>query len=113
MERLERNDRDAAQKAKLVFLSLAAAVAILLIVSFVYANKARHERDAAKQELEAVKQDNAKLEQMLDDQNQELEALKKKNRQLAAKAKAKPAAKKKKSAKRASSKKSSRTARRR
>jgi len=95
MERTDRNEKDDAQKAKLIFISLAALVSILLIVTFVYANKARTERNAARQELEAVKQDNAKLEQMLKDQSQEIDALKKKIQQLEAKAKAKPAVKKK------------------
>lgn len=95
MERTDRNEKDDAQKAKLIFLSLAALVAVLLVVSFVYASKARTERNAARQELEALKQDNAKLELMLKDQNQELDALKKQVQQLQAKAKTKPAAKKK------------------
>ena len=95
MERTDRNEKDDAQRAKLIFISLAAVVTILLIVTFAYANKARTERDAARQELEAVKQDNAKLEQMLKDQGQEIDALKKQVQQLEAKAKARPAVKKK------------------
>ena len=96
MERTERDGKDDAQKAKLIFLSLAALVVVLLIVSFGYANKARNELNLKKQELETVKQDNAKLEQLLKDQNQEIDALKKQVQQLEAKAKAKPAPAKKK-----------------
>jgi peptidoglycan hydrolase CwlO-like protein len=95
MERTERNEKDDAQRVKLIFISLAAVVTILLIVSFVHASRARTERNAARQELEAVKQDNAKLEQMVKDQNQEIDALKKQVQQLEAKAKAKPPVKKK------------------
>jgi regulatory protein YycI of two-component signal transduction system YycFG len=108
MERTDRNEKDDAQRIKLIFISLAALVTILLIVTFVYANKARTERNIARQELEAVKLDNAKLEQLLKDQSQELDALKKKVQQLEAKAKAKPAAKKKTPSK-STSKKSSKS----
>ncbi len=109
MDRPERTEKDDAQKAKLVFLSLAALVTILLIWSLYAANKARTERDAARQETEMLKQDNMKLEQLLKDQNQELDAVKKKLQQCETKPKpkAKPAAKKKAPAK--SSKKSSKT----
>jgi uncharacterized membrane protein YvbJ len=97
MDRPERTEKDDTQKLKLIFLSLAALVTILLIWSLVAANKARTERDAAKQETEILKQDNAKLEQLLKDQNQQNDELKKKVLQCeaAAKPKAKPAAKKK------------------
>ena len=95
MERTDRNEKNYTQKTKLIFLSLAVLVAVLLVWSFAAASKARSERNAAKQELEMVKQDNAKLEQMVKDLNQENEALKKKVQQLETKAKAKPAAKKK------------------
>jgi regulatory protein YycI of two-component signal transduction system YycFG len=108
MERTDRNEKDDAQKAKLIFISLAALVTILLIVTFVYANKARTERNIARQELEAVKQDNAKLEQMLKDQSQEIDALKKKVQQLESKPKAKPAVKKK-AASKSTTKKSSKS----
>ena len=94
MERQERSEKDDSQKAKLIFFSLAALVTILLIWSFVSANTARKERDAAKQETEMLRQDNAKLEQLLKDQNAMLDDLKKKNQACEAKAKAKPAAKK-------------------
>ena len=96
MDRPERTEKDDAQKAKLVFLSLAALVTILLIWSLYAANKARTERDAARQETEMLKQDNIKLEQLLKDQNQELDAVKKKLQQCETKpkAKAKPAKKK-------------------
>jgi septal ring factor EnvC (AmiA/AmiB activator) len=95
MERAERDEEDAKQKAKLIFLAVAALVVVLLIVSFGYANKARNELNAKNQELELVQQDNAKLELMLRDQSAEIDALKKQVRQLQAKLKAKPAPKKK------------------
>ncbi len=95
MERTERNEKEDKQKAKLIFLLLAVSVAVLLIWSFAAANKARSERNTARQELEMVKQDNAKLEQMVKDLTQENDVLKNKVQQLEAKAKAKPAAKKK------------------
>ena len=99
MDRPENAEKDDAQKAKLIFLSIAALVTILLIWSLYAANKAKTERDSARQEVETLKQDNAKLEQLLKDQNQEIDALKNKLQQCEAKAKAKPAAKKKSSAK--------------
>jgi cell division protein FtsB len=106
MERIERNEKNDTQKARLIFLSLAAVVAIGLIWSVVSMNKARSERDVARQEVEMLKQENAKLEQMVKDLNQENEGLKKKIQQLQAKPKAKPAVKKKtKSTKSTSTKK--------
>lgn len=95
MERAERNEEDDKQKAKLIFLAVAALVVVLLIVSFGYANKARNELNAKNQELELVQQDNAKLELMLREQSVEIDALKKQVKQLQAKLKAKPAPKKK------------------
>jgi len=95
MDRPERSDKDDAQKAKLIFLSLAALVTVLLIWSLYAANKARSERDVARQEIETLKQDNAKLEQLLKDQNQMIDDLKKKIQQCESKPKAKVAAKKK------------------
>ena len=94
MERPERTEKDDSQKAKLIFLSLAALVTILLIWSFISANTARKERDAAKVETEMLRQDNGKLEQLLKDQNVMLDDLKKKIQTCEAKAKAKPVAKK-------------------
>jgi regulatory protein YycI of two-component signal transduction system YycFG len=100
MDRTDRNEKDDAQKAKLIFLSLAVLVAVLLIWSFAAASKARSERNTAQRELEMVKQDNAKLEQMLKDATQENDSLKKKVQHLEAKkAKAKPAAKRSKTSK--------------
>jgi regulatory protein YycI of two-component signal transduction system YycFG len=99
MDRTDRNEKDDAQKAKLIFLSLAVLVAVLLIWSFAAASKARSERNAAKQELEMTKQDNAKLEQMLKDATQENETLKNKVQQLEARAKARPAVKKSRASK--------------
>jgi regulatory protein YycI of two-component signal transduction system YycFG len=78
MDRPDRNEKDDAQKAKLIFFSLAVLVTILLIWSFYTANSARQERDKARQETEQLRQDNAKLEQMLKDQNQSNDELKKK-----------------------------------
>jgi DNA-binding protein H-NS len=97
MDRPERTDKDDNQKLKLIFLTLAALVTILLIWSLVTANRARTERDVARQEAETLKQDNAKLEQFLKDQNLKIDELNKKVLQCeaAAKAKPKPAAKKK------------------
>jgi len=95
MERPERNEKDDSQKAKLIFLALAALVVVLLIVSFGYANKARNELNAKNVEFEALKQDNTKLELMLKDANAEIDTLKKQVKYLEDKAKAKPAPKKK------------------
>jgi len=110
MDRMNRSDKDDAQKAKLIFLSLAALVTILLVWSFISASKARSERDAARQEIQSVKQDNARLEQLVKDLNQENESLKKKVQQLQSKPKAKPVAKKKtKPAKSTTTKKTSKS----
>lgn len=106
MERTDR-ERDDAQKAKLIFFSLAAVVVILLIWSIASASKARSERNAVKQELEMVNSDNIKLEQMVKDLNHENENLKKKVQQLEAKVKAKPAAKKAPASKSTAKKKTS------
>jgi Tfp pilus assembly protein PilO len=95
MERSDRNEKDDAQKAKLIFISLAVVVIIILAWSFISANNARKERDAARQEVEMLKQDSAKLEQLLKEQNVVIDDLKKKVQQLETKAKAKPVAKKK------------------
>jgi len=95
MERTERNEKDDTQKAKLIFLALAALVVVLLIVSFGYANKARNELNAKNQEIELVKQDNMKLELMLRDASAEIDGLKKHVKYLEDKVKAKPAPKKK------------------
>ncbi|OGW49390.1 MAG: hypothetical protein A2078_06765 [Nitrospirae bacterium GWC2_57_9] len=109
MERPERNEKDDAQKAKLIFFSIAALVVVLLIWSVASATKARSERNAAKQELETLRADNMKLEQMVTDLNQENQNLKNKVQQLEARAKAKPkaTAKKKAPAKSTTKKKSS------
>jgi len=94
MERPDKVEKDDTQKVKLIFLSLAALATILLIWSLYTANKARVERDSAKQDLEVLKQDNVKLEQMVKDQGQEIDSLKKQVQQCEAKAKtvAKPKA---------------------
>ena len=94
MEKLDRTEKDDTQKAKLIFLSIAAVVTILLIWSFYTANKAKVERDKAIQEVELLKQDNTKLEQMLKEQSLISEDLKKKVQICESKPKAKPAAKK-------------------
>jgi regulatory protein YycI of two-component signal transduction system YycFG len=85
---------DEAQKAKLIFISVAAVVTILLIISFVYGNKARNERDAARKEVEALKLDNAKLSQWLEERTQETDKLKKALEECKAKPKPKAPAKK-------------------
>jgi uncharacterized membrane protein affecting hemolysin expression len=111
MEKPDRGEKDDAQKAKLIFFSLAALVTILLLWSFYTANNARRERDQAKQEIDLVRQDNAKLEQMLKDQNQVTDDLKNKLQLCESKLKAKPVVKKKavskKAAKKTSKKKKS------
>jgi regulatory protein YycI of two-component signal transduction system YycFG len=81
MDRTDRNEKNDTQRTKLIFLLLEVTVAVLLIWSFVASSKARSERNMAKQELEMVRQDNAKLEQMVKDLSQENEALKKKTQQ--------------------------------
>ena len=91
--RPDRSSMDEAQKAKLIFVSLAAVVTILLIISFVYGNKARTQRDAAQKEVEALKQDNAKLSQWLEERTQEVEKYKKSLEECRSKPKPKPAAK--------------------
>ncbi len=102
MERSDRNEKDDAQKAKLIFFAVAALVTLLLGWSFYTANTARKDRDAARLESEMLKQDNAKLEQMLKDQNQVNDDLKKKLQVCETKSKAKPAAKKSTSTKKTS-----------
>jgi uncharacterized protein YlxW (UPF0749 family) len=101
---------EAAQRAKVIFLSLAASVAILLIASFVYAAKARSERNALRQEVAQLRQDNADLTQWLEERTQEVEKLKKRLQGGQAKPKAKtpskPAPKKKTTAPKKTSKKS-------
>jgi Tfp pilus assembly protein PilO len=113
MERPDRNEKDDAQKAKLIFISLAVAVVFVLGWSLMSANSARKERDAVRQELELVKQDNAKLEQMLREQSVVLDDLKKKAAALEAKAKAKPVAKKKATATKSTAKKTAPSKKRR
>ncbi len=106
MERTERGDDGDAQRAKFIFLSLAGAVAVLLIWSFLYASKTRSERNTLQQEIEACRQDNIKLTQYLDEQGKEIDALKKK---LGSKPKgkaAKTSAKKKTSSKKKTSRSS-------
>lgn len=92
--RPERGSIDDAQKTKLIFISLAAVVTILLIISFVSGNKARTQRDAAVKEVEALKLDNTKLSQWLEERTQESEKYKRALEECKAKPKAKPAAKK-------------------
>jgi hypothetical protein len=105
MERPDRTEKDDAQKAKLIFFSLAALVTILLIWSFYTANNARQERDKARQETEQIRQESAKLEQMLKEQNQINDDLKNKLQVCESKPKAKPVAKKTTSKKSTKSKK--------
>ena len=109
MERPDRNEKDDTQKAKLIFISLAVVVIIILAWSFVSANNARKERDAARQETEMLKQDSVKLEQLLREQNVMIDDLKKKVQLLEAKAKAKPVAKKKTAPAKTTAKKSTKS----
>lgn len=110
MERSDRNEKDDAQKAKLIFISLAVIVLIILGWSIYSASSARKERDAARQEVEILKQDGAKLEQLLREQNVMIDDLKRKVQQLeAAKAKAKPAPVKKKPAAKTTTKKTTKS----
>lgn len=94
MDNQDRTGKDDSQKAKLIFFSLAGLVTVLLIWSFYTANNARQERDKAIQETEQLRQDNAGLEQMLKDQNQINDDLKKKLFQCESKPKPKPVVKK-------------------
>jgi len=89
--RPERSSMEDAQKTKIIFISLAAVVTILLIFSFVSGNRARNERDAAKKEIEILKLDNAKLSQWLEERTQEGEKYKKALETCMAKPKAKAA----------------------
>jgi cell division protein FtsB len=68
---------DDAQKQKLIFISVAAVVTILLIFSFLNGNKARTQRDAALAEVATLKEDNAKLSRWLEERTQEMEKYKK------------------------------------
>lgn len=88
MEGRPERGTDDPQKAKLIFISLAAVVTILLIFSFVWGNKARTQRDAALKEAEELKLDNAKLSQWLEERTQEAEKYKKAYEECKAKAKA-------------------------
>ena len=89
MDRPERSTMDDGQKAKLIFIAMGVAVMILLIFSYVSGNKARNQRDAALKEVEFLKQDNAKVSQLLESQNQELDKTKKALDECKAKPKAK------------------------
>jgi DNA gyrase/topoisomerase IV subunit A len=107
MERPDRTEKNDAQKAKLIFFSLGALVFILLIWSFYTAHNAGQERDKARQETEQLRLEKDKLEQMLKDQNQMNDDLKKKLQLCESKPKPAPVAKKttpKKSAPKKSSK---------
>jgi hypothetical protein len=90
--RPEHSSVDDAQKAKLIFISIAAVVTILLVFSFVWGNRARTERDAALKETEALKMDNARLSQWLEERTQEVERYKKAYEECKAKPKPKPKA---------------------
>jgi Flp pilus assembly protein TadB len=110
MDRMDRGENgDAAQKAKVIFLALAAAVVILLVFSFVYASKAKSELKTVKQELELLKTDNAKLSQWLEERTQEVEKLKFALEQSKTKAKIKAATKGKTTPKSATKKKATKS----
>ena len=89
---MHREERDAAQKAKFIFLSVAGFVFLLLLASFVIASRARSGRDAALRELESCRQENATLARHLDENMKEADRLRK--QLTAAQARPKPAAKK-------------------
>jgi Tfp pilus assembly protein PilO len=108
MERPDRNEKDDAQKAKLIFFSLAALVTILLIWSFYTANNARQERDKARQETEQIRQESARMDQMLKEQNQINDDLKNKLQACETKPKAKPVATKKTTSKKSTKSKKTR-----
>jgi hypothetical protein len=107
--RPERGSIDDAQKSKLIFISLAAVVTILLIISFVYGNKARTQRDTALKEVEALKLDNTKLSQWLEERTQETEKYKRALEECKAKPKAKPADTRKKPAAKSTKKKTTKS----
>lgn len=109
MDRTERGDSDPARRAKLILLLAAGTVLVLMVISFVYAAKARAERNRAVAEIEMLKQDNAKLTQWLEERTQEVEALKKQVQKLQSAARPKPKTTQKK--KQQSRKKSQRTGR--
>lgn len=109
MDRTERDDSDPARRAKLILLLAAGTVLVLMVISFVYAAKARAERNRAVAEIEMLKQDNAKLTQWLEERTQEVEALKKQVQKLQSAARPKPKTTQKK--KQQSRKKSQRTGR--
>lgn len=114
MDRMDRGDNDdAAQKAKVIFLALAAAVVILLVFSFVYASKAKSELKTVRHELELLKTDNAKLSQWLEERTQEVERLKFALEQSKTKAKIKAATKGKTTTKSATKKKATKSSKRR
>lgn len=94
MERPERNEKDDAQKAKLIFISLGVLVAILLIWSFFTANTARQERDKARQETAQVRQEKEQLDQMMKEQNFINDDLRKKLQACESRPKPKPVVKK-------------------
>jgi len=109
MEQPDKNEIDDGQKAKLIFLSLATLVIILLIWSFYTAYGARQERDAARQQIELVQQDATNLEQMLKDQNLINDDLKRKLQSCETKLHSKPVAKKQVTSKKSSKKISSKS----
>lgn len=97
--RPDRSTMDESQKSKLIFISLAVVVLILLIISFVSGNKARTQRDAAIKEVETLKLDNTRLSQWLEERTQDSEKYKKALEECKAKPKAKAVEKKKPAAK--------------
>ncbi len=98
---------DDAQKAKIIFLAIAAVVTIILVWSLISAGSAKRQRDAALRDLDAAKQDNARLEQILKDQNRLIDQLRQKVHTLEARPKHAATAKKKKTRKRPAGRKSS------
>lgn len=105
--RPDRTALDAAQKAKMIFFAIAALVVILLIWSVVSAAKARTALQTAATEIEALKQDNAKLSTWLEERTRETETLKRQIEKLQAGSKSKQKATKTKSSAKSTAKKKS------
>lgn len=82
---------DPVLRAKLMFLGVAAAVLVLLAGSFLYAAKARSERNALSDEMKTLRNDNARLAQQLDERIRQVASLKKQIEKLQGRSKPKQA----------------------
>ncbi|HAR45516.1 MAG: hypothetical protein A2X56_01125 [Nitrospirae bacterium GWC2_57_13] len=87
--------RDPVLRAKLIFLGVAAVVLVILIGSFVYASKARLELSTALKEIDALRHDNSRLAQQLDERIQQVGSRKKQLQTKQTARKPKPQEKKK------------------